>query len=111
MQELQDSLRDFTTTVPSDNLQIIEVFPNWVEKILQRNRRHRLVLIIDGLDNLDDRENALDLLWFPQHMTSSVRTFVSTIEGRCWNMLVRRGYESLTLKPLSEAEVCLYLFN
>lgn len=109
MSELQHMLHDFSTSIPYEADQLIETFPHWVEKILQKHKRHRFILVLDGLENIDDRGNALDLLWFPQQLTNIVRVFVSACEGRCAEILRKRNCESITVTPLSEAEVNIQL--
>lgn len=104
MNELQDILTDFRISIPTGTDQLISTFPSHLSDLLQRNKRSRLVLVLDGLDYLDDQENALDLLWLPQFFPPSVRVIISSSPGKPESVLKRRGYDIISMKPLSEAE-------
>ena len=64
----------------------------------------RVVLIIDALNQLEDREGAPDLVWLPPVIPGNVRLIVSTLPGRPLNDLTKRGWPTLTVAPLEEAE-------
>eukprot|EP01114_Cavostelium_apophysatum_P020769 TRINITY_DN704_c1_g1_i1.p1 TRINITY_DN704_c1_g1~~TRINITY_DN704_c1_g1_i1.p1 ORF type:complete len:1493 (-),score=434.68 TRINITY_DN704_c1_g1_i1:288-4766(-) len=104
MFEVQDQLGDFQSEPPSDPKEIIAIFPGWLDKILARNKKHRLILAIDALDNLDDREKATDLVWLPQSFPSLVRVVISAAPSHCYDVLHRRGYETFALERLGEPE-------
>lgn len=101
--ELQDILGDFTADRPKD-VDLPRQLPGWLESTLVRNRKSRLVIVIDGLDNLDDRDNAYDLLWLPQILPNTVRIVISLSPGKVFNAINRRGYDSIKLAPLGLAE-------
>lgn len=63
-----------------------------------------MVLVLDGLDYLDARENSLDLLWLPQFFPPNVRVVISSSPGKPESVLKRRGYDIITMNPLTEAE-------
>jgi hypothetical protein len=81
----------------------------WVEKILERNKRSKLVIILDSLDSLDEREKARDLLWIPLHFPAACRVILSTVGGKFWEILQRRNYTSFTLSALTEAQRISFL--
>ncbi len=62
--------------------------------------KSRFVLIVDGLDQLEDRDGAHDLVWLPAEIPSSVRLVVSTLPGRALEELAKRQWPSLTVQPL-----------
>jgi tetratricopeptide (TPR) repeat protein len=64
----------------------------------------RVVLIIDGLDQLEDRDQALDLTWLPPDIPSGVRLVLSTLPGRPLDELTRRGWPTLQVEPLVRDE-------
>jgi len=64
----------------------------------------RLVLILDALNQLEDREGALDLVWLPPEMPANVRLVVSTLPGQPLQELARRGWPSLQVQPLERQE-------
>jgi hypothetical protein len=63
---------------------IVQEFPKLLEKALGEEgnpSRRQLLLIIDGLNKLDRRDNAMDLVWLPSSLPSTVRLLVSTTPG------------------------------
>ncbi|KAL6043085.1 actin [Balamuthia mandrillaris] len=82
-------------------------FPKWLERALSPEfnpNRRQLVLIVDGLNKLDKRNNALDLVWFPTTLPNNVRALLSTAPGGVLESLKRRGYETLQMENLEEGE-------
>ena len=55
--------------------------------------RNRLVLVIDGLDHLDERGDASNMLWFPHTLPANVKAIVSTCDGPFFSVLSRRGVQ------------------
>lgn len=66
----------------------------------------KVVLVLDGLDQLDDSHRARSLEWLPQSMSRRLRLIVSTLEGDCLEALRRRGpgTRELTVTPLEIEE-------
>lgn len=64
----------------------------------------RLVLVIDNLSGLEERDLAPDLVWLPKEIPSNVRLILSTMPGRPLNELNRRGWPSLAVEPMMEEE-------
>jgi hypothetical protein len=64
----------------------------------------RVVLVIDALNQLEDREGALDLAWLPPVMPANVRLVLSTLPGRSLAEVERRGDPTLAVAPLEPAE-------
>jgi len=105
MNELQDILGDFTEDIPKDSADLEKSFPGWLEKTLKRNQRHKLVLIIDGLDVLENTRNSHALLWLPRQFPPQVRVVLSVEPGsRPFQTVLNREWETLTIAPLQEAE-------
>jgi hypothetical protein len=66
--------------------------------------RGKVILALDGLDQLDDREASLGLRWLPEEVPAGVRLVVSTGPGAALEQLSRRRWPMLEVKPLSRAE-------
>jgi len=64
----------------------------------------RVVLVLDALDQLEDRDGAPDLIWLPPQIPANVRLLLSTLPGRALEELKRRGWPSLEIEPLEFAE-------
>lgn len=62
------------------------------------------VLVIDALNQLEDREGALDLAWLPPAVPPGVRVVLSTLEGRPREACRRRGWPELEVRPLEPPE-------
>ena len=57
--------------------------------------------MIDGLDQLEDRDGALDLTWLPEHIPPGVRMVLSTLPGRPLDEARRRDWATVTVEPLT----------
>jgi tetratricopeptide (TPR) repeat protein len=76
-------------------------FANWLHMAAARGR---IVLVLDALDQLEDRQGAADLVWLPPVVPSRVRLVLSTLPGRPLEVLARRGWPALEVEPLQTAE-------
>lgn len=74
----------------------------------------RLVLFLDGLDQLAEADNARGLTWLPTQLPGNVRLVVSTTTGRCKERLDARlpaeAVVELEPMPTTEAEELLDLW-
>jgi hypothetical protein len=61
----------------------------------------RVVLILDALNQLEDRDGAPDLVWLPPEIPANVRLILSTLPGRPLDDLKKRGWPTLTVEPLT----------
>jgi tetratricopeptide (TPR) repeat protein len=66
--------------------------------------RGRVVLIIDGLDRLEDHDGAADLVWLPPVIPPQVRLIVSTLPGRARDELARRDWPTFEVAALDGGE-------
>ena len=64
----------------------------------------RAVILIDALDQLEDRGGALDLTWLPPLVPANVRLVLSTLPGRPLDEVARRGWRTLRVHPLTNEE-------
>jgi hypothetical protein len=92
---------EIPTEIPDDPSALRVAFANALHMVAARGR---LVLVLDALDKLDDRDNALDLDWLPPVIPANVRLIVSTLPGRPWVDLQKRRWPVLAVKPLTAAE-------
>jgi tetratricopeptide (TPR) repeat protein len=74
--------------------------PTLANRLEMAARQGRVVMVIDGLDQLDDRGPALDLDWLPEVIPANVRLVLSTTGGRTLDAIHRRGWETHVLGPL-----------
>ena len=76
-------------------------FPNWLHMAAAKGR---VVLVLDALNQLEDREGARELLWLPPVMPGNVRLIVSTLPGQPLDEVRKRGWPELKVEPLSPEE-------
>jgi tetratricopeptide (TPR) repeat protein len=88
-------------SVPETASGLRREFARWLSMAADRGR---FVLILDGLDQLEDTERAPDLAWLPESPPENVRLIVSALPGRSLDALDRRGWPTLTVERLSQDE-------
>jgi tetratricopeptide (TPR) repeat protein len=64
----------------------------------------RVVLVLDGLDHLEERDNAASLAWLPSEIPPGVRLVLSTAPGPAQGELQRRGWKGMRVEPLAVDE-------
>jgi tetratricopeptide (TPR) repeat protein len=77
-------------------------FAKWLHAASKRPSR--IILIIDALNQLEDRDGAPDLVWLPEVLPNRVCLVVSTLPGRPLSELERRGWPTLPVSPLDPGE-------
>jgi len=65
---------------------------------------HRLVIVLDGLNQLEDRDQARDLGWLPRELPPGVRLIVSTLPGAPLDEIDRRAWPKLEVALLTREE-------
>jgi tetratricopeptide (TPR) repeat protein len=70
----------------------------------QAAARGRVLLILDGLDQIDDRSGHTGLAWLPPEIPANVRIVVSALPGPALDDLTRRGWPTMSVQPLAPAE-------
>jgi nephrocystin-3 len=76
-------------------------FPSWLHMAAAKDR---IVLVLDALNQLEDRDGAPDLVWLPPVMPESLRLIVSTLPGRSLDEINKRAWPVLKVEPLSQSE-------
>lgn len=76
-------------------------FPNWLYMAAAKSR---IVLVLDALNQLEDRDGAPDLLWLPPVMPENLRLIVSTLPGRALDEITKRNWSVYKVEPLSVEE-------
>jgi tetratricopeptide (TPR) repeat protein len=76
-------------------------FPNWLHRAAGKGR---IILIIDAINQLEDRQGALDLVWLPSVLPANMRLILSTLPGRSLEEMRKRGWPSLNVAPLDAEE-------
>src|SRR2546428_5561631 len=87
--------------IPDDTNELRSAFSNWLHLAAAKGR---IVLVLDALNQLEDRDGAPDLVWLPVEIPKGVRVLLSTLPGRALDELNRRGWPTLEVKLLRSAE-------
>lgn len=88
--------------IPDKPDELKAAFANWLHIAAAKGRT---VLIIDALNQLEDRDGALELFWLPEIIPSNIRLIVSSLPGRSLDELNKRGWTTLEVKPLDVQEL------
>ncbi|WP_321508186.1 tetratricopeptide repeat protein [uncultured Methanoregula sp.] len=100
MGELRRHFR-FDEEIPERPEEIRAAFANWLHMAAARGK---VILIIDALNQLEDRDGAPDLVWLPTVIPSNIRLIVSTLPGRSLDSLKERGWPAMNVEPLAHDE-------
>ncbi|MSQ48714.1 MAG: DUF4062 domain-containing protein, partial [Deltaproteobacteria bacterium] len=92
---------DLKLEIPDKPEKLRSVFANALHMAAVRGR---VVLVLDALNQLEDRDGAPDLVWLPPMIPANVRVIVSTLLGRPLDDLQKRGWPTLEVRPLEEVE-------
>jgi len=87
--------------IPTDPQKIIEAFPLWLAKAAAQGS---IILILDALNQLEDRDNAPELSWLPVYFPPNVRVILSTLPGRSLEALKRRNLPTMNISLLTVEE-------
>jgi tetratricopeptide (TPR) repeat protein len=92
---------DIQQGIPDQPDALRAAFANWLHMAAARGR---VVLILDALNQLEDRDGAPDLVWLPPVIPANVRLIVSTLPSRSLQDLAKRGWPTLNVEPLTPVE-------
>jgi nephrocystin-3 len=71
----------------------------------------RIVLVLDGLNQLEDRDNARELAWLPARFIPNVRMVASALQGQAFDATQKRGWPTLKVELLNDAERILVVIE
>ncbi len=96
---------DIKDPIPQESNKLSETFKAFINKA-----RGKVIILIDGLNQLDEAEHAHELYWLPAELPKSIKIIVSTLEGKTKDVLAKRSNESLYISSLSVDE-CREIIN
>jgi tetratricopeptide (TPR) repeat protein len=76
-------------------------FASWLHRAAAKGH---IVLILDALNQLEDYEGALDLVWLPAKIPANVRMILSTLPGKPLEELKKRAWPSIHVDKLNPDE-------
>lgn len=62
------------------------------------------VIVLDALNQLEERESGRLLTWLPNRMLEGLRLVVSTLPGDTLDVLKHRNWPAMTVEPLTQQE-------
>ncbi len=79
--------------IPAKAEEIVKVFPDYLDRLaLQAKQKGvRAVLVLNALNQLEDRERGRLLAWLPYRLPGELRLVVSTLPGDTLSALQKRG--------------------
>ncbi len=93
--------------LPKSHDDLLRTFPVWLVKARIKAERDgvRCIVVLDALNQLEDRDHARLLGWLPSHpFTGALRLIVSTLPGDTLEAVTQRGWQSLRVQPLTPDE-------
>ena len=93
--------------VPRSNDDILRDFPLWLSKarIKAEHDGIRFIVVMDALNQLEDKDHGRLLGWLPeQPFTGALRLITSTLPGETQEVLEKRKWQTLSIKPLTNDE-------
>ena len=93
--------------LPKSHDDLLKTFPVWLAKARLKAEREgvRCLLVLDALNQLEDRDHARLLGWLPSApFTGALRLVVSTLPGDTLEALTPRGWKTLRVEPLTQDE-------
>ncbi len=93
--------------LPKSHDDLFKKFPVWLDKARYKAERDgaRCIVVLDALDQLEDRDHARLLGWLPSHpFTGALRLIVSTLPGETLDAVKQRGWVSQCVKSLEPDE-------
>ena len=92
---------DIQQDIPDKPDELRLAFANWLHMAAAKGK---VILILDALNQLEDREQAPDLVWLAPVIPPNVRLIVSTLPGRPLDELKKRNWPTLQVNPLDTDE-------
>ena len=92
---------DIQEDLPQTPEGLKEALPHWLAMAAAKDR---IILILDGLNQLEDRDNAPDLTWLPNYFPPNIRVILSTLAGRSLDVIRKRNWKSLEVRPLGSEQ-------
>lgn len=90
---------NITDEIPIETIKLPLAFHDFLDKATES-----IVIIVDGLNQFDEANNAHDLSWLPFKLNQNIKIIVSTLGGETWNSLQKRTDSILNVTPLTDYE-------
>ena len=95
-----------TLDVPDKPHEVIAAFPHWLAKAAEKGK---FILIIDALNQLEEKDGSFDLGWLPSFIPKNVRLILSALPGNILDELKRRNWSVMKILPMKKSEQKEYI--
>ncbi len=97
---------DIQQDIPTEPDKLRPAFTNWLHMASAAAGQGdaKIVLILDALNQLEDRDQAPDLVWLPPSIPENIRLILSTLPGRPLDDLTKREWSTMDVMPLQDSE-------
>lgn len=92
---------DLSDDIPSEKDAIKGLFPKWLSTV---SAREKFILVLDGLNQLEDVDNALELGWLPETLPANVKLILSSVQDTILEALQNRPYKKILIGILNFEE-------
>ncbi|TRZ54054.1 ATP-binding protein, partial [bacterium] len=93
--------------LPKSHDDLLRDFPVWLAKARIKAQRDsmRFIIVLDSLNQIEDREHGRLLGWLPSHpFYGPLRLLVSSLPGDTLDVVEKRSWASLRVQPLEPEE-------
>ncbi len=88
-------------TIPEDENQLRIAFAQWLHKA---GAQGKVVLVLDALNQLEDKQGAQELTWLPEKLPVNVNVIASALPGKALQEAQKRGWKTLSIAALDPCE-------
>jgi tetratricopeptide (TPR) repeat protein len=90
---------DIPFEIPTEYEKIKSAFAECLYKV---STKGKCIIILDALNKLVNRDKSFDLGWLPLFIPPNISVIISTLPGKCLDILKLRDWPLMTLKPFSD---------
>ena len=97
--------------IPTDSDQLQNSLEKWISNVTSS---HRIILVIDGINQLSDDSTIIPLNWLPKSFPPGFSLIVSTVGNNYYNILHQRGWNEMNVplfKSTDIIEIAQFYFN
>lgn len=101
---------DLNLEIPAEPEKLITAFAVCLQRCAAKGR---VIIILDAMNQLEDRDRALELHWLPRIIPPNIRLIISANEGKSLDSLAERKWDFLNIYAMNDQEkrqlISLYL--
>ena len=92
---------DIPGDIPDKSEELRATFPQWLGMAAVKGR---CIIVIDAVNQLEDKDLALELAWLPQKVPNNIRLILSTLPGKSLDEIQKRDWEIFAVEPFTKNE-------